>query len=193
MPLTEKGTEIMSHMRKEYGSPEKAKEVFYASKNAGKITGVDTMGISEMGGMDSVPIGSCYGAGSKDEAPAYNSVPLVDPTAIGGLGPYGGQPSGMKEPSDGAHGEAAALKAGPTGPEIPPGHRRKDGEIESSTDEWGNAPAAPHGGCDPAMSFDAHDYTGDVNSHMGGLPETISQKEMVNFAASMNYGEGVTK
>jgi hypothetical protein len=40
MPLTAKGEEIMSAMKKEYGE-EKGKEVFYASKNAGKISGVD--------------------------------------------------------------------------------------------------------------------------------------------------------
>ena len=40
MPLTEKGEKIMAEMVKQYGE-EKAKEVFYASKNAGKITGVD--------------------------------------------------------------------------------------------------------------------------------------------------------
>jgi hypothetical protein len=42
MPLTDKGREIMANMRKEYkGDPEKAKAVFYASRNKGKITGVD--------------------------------------------------------------------------------------------------------------------------------------------------------
>lgn len=40
MPLTSKGSEILANMRKEYG--EKAEQVFYASKNAGKISGVDT-------------------------------------------------------------------------------------------------------------------------------------------------------
>lgn len=40
MPLTKKGEKIMGAMAKEYG-PDKAKRVFYASKNAGKITGVD--------------------------------------------------------------------------------------------------------------------------------------------------------
>jgi len=40
MPLTSKGQEIMSNMKKEYGE-EKGKSVFYASKNAGKISGVD--------------------------------------------------------------------------------------------------------------------------------------------------------
>lgn len=43
MPLTEKGQEIMTAMEKTYKSKKKAKEVFYASVNAGKITGVDEM------------------------------------------------------------------------------------------------------------------------------------------------------
>ena len=41
MPLTAKGSEIMENMKEHYGSKEKAEEVFYASKNAGKISGVD--------------------------------------------------------------------------------------------------------------------------------------------------------
>lgn len=40
MPLTKKGKKIMASMRKQYGS-KKAKEVFYASRNAGRISGVD--------------------------------------------------------------------------------------------------------------------------------------------------------
>jgi len=40
MPLTAKGEEIKSAMEKQYGA-EKGEEVFYASKNAGTITGVD--------------------------------------------------------------------------------------------------------------------------------------------------------
>lgn len=39
-PLTEKGSKIMSAMQSQYG-PEKGKQVFYASRNAGKISGVD--------------------------------------------------------------------------------------------------------------------------------------------------------
>jgi hypothetical protein len=39
MPLTPKGKKVMAAMKKEYG-PEKAKRVFYASANAGKIKGV---------------------------------------------------------------------------------------------------------------------------------------------------------
>ena len=41
MPLTPKGEKIMSGMKEQYG-PDKAKEVFYASKNKGTITGVDS-------------------------------------------------------------------------------------------------------------------------------------------------------
>ena len=40
MPLTEKGEKIKGAMEKTYG-PKEGERVFYASKNAGKITGVD--------------------------------------------------------------------------------------------------------------------------------------------------------
>jgi len=40
MPLTKKGKKIMEAMKKKYGS-KKGKQVFYASKNKGKIRGVD--------------------------------------------------------------------------------------------------------------------------------------------------------
>jgi hypothetical protein len=42
MPLTEKGEKIKGAMEKQYGS-KKGEEVFYASKNKGKISGVDDM------------------------------------------------------------------------------------------------------------------------------------------------------
>ena len=41
MPLTKKGKKIMESMKATYKSSKKAKRVFYASKNAGKIKGVD--------------------------------------------------------------------------------------------------------------------------------------------------------
>lgn len=47
MPLTAKGEKIKSAMEAQYGS-EKGKEVFYASKNKGTITGVDEMPIDSM-------------------------------------------------------------------------------------------------------------------------------------------------
>jgi hypothetical protein len=42
MPLTSKGEEIKSAMTDQYG-PEKGKQVFYASRNKGTISGVDAM------------------------------------------------------------------------------------------------------------------------------------------------------
>ena len=41
MPLNAKGRKIMRAMKKTYHSAKKAKEVFYASRNAGKIMGVE--------------------------------------------------------------------------------------------------------------------------------------------------------
>lgn len=40
MPLTKKGKKIMSAMKKEYGK-KKGKSVFYATRNKGKIKGVE--------------------------------------------------------------------------------------------------------------------------------------------------------
>jgi hypothetical protein len=40
VPLTSKGQKIMANMVREYG-PDKGERVFYASRNAGRITGVD--------------------------------------------------------------------------------------------------------------------------------------------------------
>lgn len=53
MPLTAKGNEILSNMIKEYGE-EKGREVFYASKNARTITGVDSdlVGVNTSAGFD---------------------------------------------------------------------------------------------------------------------------------------------
>ncbi len=41
MPLTKKGRKIMKNMKKEYGA-KKGESVFYASKNKGRIKGVDS-------------------------------------------------------------------------------------------------------------------------------------------------------
>ena len=40
MPLTDKGKKIMMSMKKQYGK-KKGEQVFYASKNKGKIKNVD--------------------------------------------------------------------------------------------------------------------------------------------------------
>ena len=54
MPLTEKGSEILQNMKQEYGP--KGEHVFYASKNAGTITGVDAPHCGDAGlcGMDAI-------------------------------------------------------------------------------------------------------------------------------------------
>jgi hypothetical protein len=41
MPLTAKGKTILQHMKSWYGDKYKAEQVFYASKNAGTIKGVE--------------------------------------------------------------------------------------------------------------------------------------------------------
>lgn len=43
MPLSKKGSKIMGAMKKEYGD-KKGEEVFYRSKNAGRIKGVERKG-----------------------------------------------------------------------------------------------------------------------------------------------------
>jgi ABC-type enterochelin transport system substrate-binding protein len=40
MPLTAKGEKIMANMQREYGA-KKGESVFYASRNSGRISGVD--------------------------------------------------------------------------------------------------------------------------------------------------------
>lgn len=42
MPLTKKGKKIMKAMKKEYGE-KKGKQVFYATKNKGKLSGVEML------------------------------------------------------------------------------------------------------------------------------------------------------
>ena len=41
MPLTKKGNEVMGSMQKTYGNDKKAKQVFYASINSGKLKGAE--------------------------------------------------------------------------------------------------------------------------------------------------------
>jgi hypothetical protein len=53
MPLTGKGEKIESKMKETYGA-EKGKQVFYASRNAGTISGVDSSADRVRTYMDSV-------------------------------------------------------------------------------------------------------------------------------------------
>jgi hypothetical protein len=52
MPKTEKGEKIAAAMKEQYGA-KKGEQVFYASKNAGKITGVDEATV--IGGKETKP------------------------------------------------------------------------------------------------------------------------------------------
>jgi hypothetical protein len=45
MPLSNKGKKVLNNMKEEYGE-KKAKQVFYASVNAGKVKGAEKSGYS---------------------------------------------------------------------------------------------------------------------------------------------------
>jgi len=61
VPLTKKGEEILSNLKKEYGS-KKAEQVLYAGKNAGTFTGIDAQKEFDVDGyMDSVRKGTYRG------------------------------------------------------------------------------------------------------------------------------------
>jgi hypothetical protein len=62
MPLTAKGSEVMAKLKKEYG-PESGERVFYAMKNKGTLTGVDSRGDAAEPGTpeDQTPIPADYG------------------------------------------------------------------------------------------------------------------------------------
>jgi hypothetical protein len=61
MPLTPKGGKIMSAMQKEYGL-QKGKRVFYASRNKGKISGVDIPRRGSPGSRKNPKKASSYGS-----------------------------------------------------------------------------------------------------------------------------------
>lgn len=68
MPLTGKGKEIMSNMKEQYGS-EEGERVFYASKNAGNISGVDA--------VPATPVGSSQAVGPTQPASPLDSLPMT--------------------------------------------------------------------------------------------------------------------
>jgi hypothetical protein len=59
MPLTGKGTKILSSMQSQYGE-KRGKSVFYASRNAGTISGVDSA-CPQHGYMDACVRGDAKG------------------------------------------------------------------------------------------------------------------------------------
>lgn len=65
MPLTAKGEKILKSMERTYGSEAKAKEVLFASKNAGKISGIDSASridsyLDAVRRGDAAAMGSCF-------------------------------------------------------------------------------------------------------------------------------------
>ncbi len=102
MPLTEKGHKIMRAMVEEYGE-EKGKQVFYASKNAGKITGVDS-------DEEAKPKVFIHARKAKDmnlsEMPSSSNISVTGTGAAQGMmGPSSGGSSGSATPG-GSSGEA---------------------------------------------------------------------------------------
>ncbi len=59
MPLTAKGEEILHSMQKEYGA-KKGESVFYASRNKGNITGVDSVNDKMRAAFDSIKADSKF-------------------------------------------------------------------------------------------------------------------------------------
>ena len=85
MPLNEKGKKIMKAMKEQYGA-KKARNVFYASKNKGKIEGVEKklLGGLLVKGMRQLVKSKPYQKIRKDiqqkTAEAYKKAPQNDPT-----------------------------------------------------------------------------------------------------------------
>lgn len=79
MPLTSKGEKILRHMEEEYGSEKKAKEVLYASKNAGKISGIDESSAASMSqaAVSPNPVGGLP-ATSRQSPVATDKLPTLD-------------------------------------------------------------------------------------------------------------------
>lgn len=96
MPLTKKGKEVMASMRETYGGKKKIEQVFYASKNKGKLTGVDAAkfrgALRRGASLDSA---MQYSAIEEDARTAGTGVPLVPELAkcIRDAAKEGGSPS----------------------------------------------------------------------------------------------------
>jgi hypothetical protein len=83
MPLTEKGSKIKAAMTKQYGA-EKGEQVFYASKNAGKISGVDNMS-DNFGGSSTSSIANAMGTSGSSQSPIMDQEDLTDDEENTGL------------------------------------------------------------------------------------------------------------
>jgi hypothetical protein len=88
MPLTEKGREIMAAMKRQYGE-EKGEEVFYASKNAGKITGVDSTGAFVTGQLEKPESRVAVPLHDEDQAPMPVQSQTAAPPTSAAMPPTG--------------------------------------------------------------------------------------------------------
>ena len=98
MPLTDKGKKIMKAMKEKYGK-KKGEQVFYASRNKGKIKGVEKLRVGGVGGRAKEgPVERPGGGGGRDPSKQYQQQTQISPsqrqtltqqrkTAIGKISP----------------------------------------------------------------------------------------------------------
>lgn len=169
MPLTEKGSEIKSNMEKEYG-PEKGEKVFYASKNAGTISGVD-----------SVPLGHGYD-GPSTVPPGPHVRPEYEQTKS--------PPKNATEAENAAawkemiarktaeHTARTQRKDAPPPPSGPP----EDPAVmppQNLTQPMGMTEPTD---CSVGEMFGKqHDFSADAASPMGGLPQSVGFGDMLKW------------
>jgi hypothetical protein len=215
MPLTEKGNEILHNMEKTYSSPKKAEQVFYASRNAGTISGVD-----------SVPLGNCY----KDDVPPalLYGEPKISPTSTS---QYSGMQEQLRtapqpvphEPID-AGNKTAGLTVSPSKnaseEELVQARKemverlsktkeaqanraiiertQKERQRDSATVPQPSQPGhelAEAGAIERLEALHGRrsapaDFSGDANSPMGHLPAEISFADIRRMGTGFNYNQG---
>jgi hypothetical protein len=98
MPLTAKGEKILGHMEETYGSEKKAKQVLYASKNAGKVKGIDMTSPPQAGEVDQVPEG--YSVQSTSTPPS--APPMMPSNAMPAPPVPGTPPTGQRSTAVGS-------------------------------------------------------------------------------------------
>jgi hypothetical protein len=110
MPLTDKGSKIMQSMKDQYGS-KKGESVFYASKNAGKIQGVDQLG--SLASFAAREVGETAGSEAIQEVTGGGSSGSALRTAVTFASPEGSVPTQSQSQENAGLGRPA--NAGPFG------------------------------------------------------------------------------
>jgi hypothetical protein len=217
MPLTEKGHEIEANMKKQYGE-KKGEQVFYASKNAGTISGVDN-----------VPIGRGYDADPEQQGRREREI------ARGELR-YGKALSEGRITGKEHQGFIEAVHKNASHDDVPLGSCYKDdvppqlmssdppisptstSQYSGMKEQLHTAPQPePHEPVDardslPQSSQPGHelaeagaierlealhgrrsapaDFSGDANSPIGHLPAEVSFADIRRMGAGFNYNQG---